>query len=336
MVAGLSFVDEISPTVQSGRARASAKARLDHAAIVRGGRDAVRCGHEHTYVSVSAGVRGTVRPLMKFYFPAFLPDSRGNRLEKAQTRSVSDSEGVRLYLLGPEEVAVQLEWVLQGSCTRRVALDDEQKPHWSYRIHVNGGLTEPAKRTIKLLKKVLTLTAKPPLDTAIALDFYKDSSSDEDPRKWKDTSAGTMVRLAKYQGHREAFKDLVEALAWVITEHPTYAAADFVVAVPGHKSDHKSFGEDLAEAVAKRVGKPLVRPTTANEERPAAKEREVGSAKRSLEGEFTFDGQVAGRVLIAVDDVCRSGSTLTAIAAAAKEAGAVCVLGLVGAQTHRK
>jgi predicted amidophosphoribosyltransferase len=145
-----------------------------------------------------------------------------------------------------------------------------------------------------------------------------------------------MVNMAKYYGHHEAFDDLVQALAHVITEHPMYAGADFIVAAPGHKGSTKSFGERLAEAVAEKTGKPVVRPATASAERPAAKEREQGAAARSLEGEFSFGADVAGRVLVIVDDVCRSGGTMTAIATAARAAGAVSVLGLVGAQTMRK
>jgi adenine/guanine phosphoribosyltransferase-like PRPP-binding protein len=268
--------------------------------------------------------------------PPFYRDSRGNRLEEVRVRAVQDSDDVRLYLCGPEEVAVQLEWVLQSSGTRRVALEDDQKAHWTHRIHVYGGLTEDAKRVILLLKRVLTLTAKPGLDAAIALDFYKDTSSHEDPNKWKDTGAGAMVNFAKYYGHPDAFDDLADALARVILEHPLYAGAELIVAPPGHKTQRKSFGEQLAEAVAKRVGKPVIRPATASAERPAAKEREQGAAAQNLEGEFSFGGEVAGRAPIIVDDVCRSGGTMTAIARAARSAGAVNVLGLVGAQTLRK
>jgi adenine/guanine phosphoribosyltransferase-like PRPP-binding protein len=291
---------------------------------------------EHMFVSILAGLSDTVGRLLKIEFPPFFPDSRGNRLENAKTRAVQDSEDVRLYLCGPEEVAVQIEWVLESSGAKRIALDDGQKAHWTHRIHIKGGMTEPAKKTIALLQKVLTLTAKPPLDAAIALDFYKDPNSHDDPMKWKDTGAGAMVHTAKYLGHPEALDDLAGSLARVIAEHPIYAAADFVVAVPGHKANVKSFGERLAEAVAKKVGKPVIRPTTANQERQPAKEREQGAAAHSLDGEFTFDSQVAGRVLIVIDDVCRSGSTMAAIAKAGKDAGSVSVLGLVGAQTMRK
>jgi hypothetical protein len=116
--------------------------------------------------------------------------------------------------------------------TRRIALEQEQKAHWTDRIHVAGGLTDAGKRTIALLKRVLTLTVKPGLDAAIALDFYKDPKSHEDPNKWKDTGAGSMVNMAKYYGHPDAFNDLVDSLAQVITEHPMYAGADFIVAAP--------------------------------------------------------------------------------------------------------
>src|SRR5262249_9789611 len=156
--------------------------------------------------------RDTVGRPVRLQLPPFIRDSRGNRLENVSTRSVQDSEDVRLYLCGPEEVALQIEWVMQSSGIRRIALEDTQKAHWTHRIHVAGGLTESGKRTIALLKKVLTLTTKTGLDAAIALDFYKDPASHEDPNKWKDTGSGTMVNLAKYNGHPHAFDDLVESL----------------------------------------------------------------------------------------------------------------------------
>jgi adenine/guanine phosphoribosyltransferase-like PRPP-binding protein len=268
--------------------------------------------------------------------PPFIRDSRGNRLQKAATRKIRDSDHTRLYLSGPEEVAKQLVWALQGSGARQILLSDEQKRHWTHRIHVNGAIPEHASGLIELLKRVLTLTEREPLDVAIALDFYKDPESNEDPQKWKDTAAGSMVNAAKYYGNLEALEDLAESLAQVIRQHPLYAGADYIVAVPGHKSDHTSFGERLAEAVAEKVNKPVVRPSTTHEEREAAKTREQGQGARSLEDEFAFDTSVRGRVLVVVDDVHRSGNTMVAIAGAAKAAGAVSVLGLAGAQTMRR
>jgi hypothetical protein len=130
-----------------------------------------------------------VERLLKIQLPPFYRDSRGNRLEEVRARSVQDSDDVRLYLCGPEEVAVQLERVLQSSGTRRIALEDEQKAHWTHRIHVRGGLTEAAKRTITMLRRVLTLTAKPGIDAAIALVFYKDHKWHVDANYWKDNVA---------------------------------------------------------------------------------------------------------------------------------------------------
>ena len=275
-------------------------------------------------------------PTIAIDFPPFFRDSRGNRLAKSAMRTVHGSDHVRLYLCGPEEVAQQVLAVLQPLRARQIALDAEQRKHWTHRIHVEGAIPDEALKTIKLLEKVLTLVEKPGVNTAIALDFYKDPDSDPDPMKWKDTSAGTMVSLAKYRGHAEAFDDLVGALARVVTAHKIFAGADFVAIVPGHDTKKTSFGEHLAIAVAKRVNKPVVKPSTARVVRPAAKTRDQIEETISLEGEFTFGPEVAGRVLIIVDDVYMSGGTMTAMATAAKVAGAVAVLGLVAAKTLRK
>jgi hypothetical protein len=279
----------------------------------------------------------TFRAVTKFtfFFPAFMPDSRGNKLEKFAVRPVRDSDHSRLYLCGPDEVAEQAKRMLEPTASRLIKMTPEQQREWSHRLHVDGPVPDDVRETLALLEEILTLTKRTYVDAAFALDFYKDPESDPDPQKWKDTSAGSMVHMAKYYGYAEALDALASVLAKVINGHALLRTADLVVSVPGHDTTRVSFGEQVAEAVAKKTGKPLVGATAAHERRPAAKEREKVEGGIDLEDEFTLPDDVDGRVVIVIDDVYRSGQTMEAAAKAAKKAGADRVYGLVGARTMR-
>lgn len=270
-----------------------------------------------------------------FSWPAFFSDSRGNRLQQYAVRRVRNSDHTRLYLCGPDEVATQVGWILQGVGGRAIALAPDQTSEWTHRYHVDGPLPDHVTDALDLLTEVLTLATQPFVDGAIALDFYKDPESDPDPKKWKNTAAGSMVNSAKYYGNDDALDDLIRALSNVLRRHPIYAAADFVVSIPGHDTTRQSFGEQLAKVVAFQVGKPLIAAQAVRQVRPAAKQRELVEGGISLADEFRLSAEVEGRVLVPIDDVLRTGDTLRGVAKAAKSANAAAVLGLVGARTMR-
>jgi predicted amidophosphoribosyltransferase len=141
-----------------------------------------------------------------------------------------------------------------------------------------------------------------------------------------------MVYRAKYTG-APTEGDLGRALARVVARHPLYAGADLLVAVPGHKTGAVSYSQRLAAVVAAERGLMTCAPTCRHEHRPESK---AGEVYFDVEGEFSFhEHEVRGRVLLVVDDVYRSGRTMSAIAGAAKKAGARAVVGLVGARTMR-
>jgi hypothetical protein len=276
-------------------------------------------------------------PSLRRGLPAFWPDSRGNRLKSWETVNVRDSDHIRLYLCGPEEVADQVMAMLQPLRPRLIELRDDQRRTWSHRIHLEGPLVHDYRAAVEILTTALTIVRRPPIDIALALDFYKDPVRGEDGATiWRDTPAGSMVHQAKYWGNDKAAADLASGLVTVIGQHRLYSAADFIVAVPGHDRSKVSFGERLAADVAQRVDMPLVKPTVASAVRPQRKAQDEQEEPMHLEGEFRFGAEVVGRVLLVVDDVYRSGDTMAAIASAAKTAGAAAVFGLVGAKTLRK
>lgn len=269
-----------------------------------------------------------------FQFPAFVPDSRGNRLQRYVVKRAPSSEERRIYLCGPDEVAVQAEWVLQSRGCRRLGLEPHQRSEWTHRLGTDGPVSADVRGMLDLLTEVVTLQANSPVDAALALDFYKDPDSHYDPMQWANTAAGDLVNRGKYWGSVTARNALAEQLADVINRHPVYRAADVVISVPGHDSTVIGFGQRLAAVVARETDKTFSPTTGRSQERPAMKNREAGEVM-DLTNEFIVGPEAQGRVVIVVDDVYRGGDTMRAVALAARRAGAVAVLGLVGARTMR-
>lgn len=267
-------------------------------------------------------------------FSAFVPDSRGDRLESWETRRVTNSDRVRLYLRGPDEVQQQVFWLLQKQRRNptRLALRDQDRSDWTHRLEFDGPMSVELKELLGLLQSILTLTRRPELHIALALDFYTVPQEDTDPQQWPKTTAGSLVRSAKHRGSASAYEALTERLAAAVRAHDLYAGADVVLTVPGHKCGRASFGVVLARAVAQAIGKPILETGCSLDERPEAK---AGGSTEELEKVFSVDPSVAGRVALIVDDVYRTGRSMGAVAACARHMGARGVLGLAGARTLR-
>ena len=151
-------------------------------------------------------------------------------------------------------------------------------------------------------------------------------------------SAGIVQRL-KYTGVKElaGFMGQDMARAYRFLE-PT--GADAVTWVPMHRKRLRQRGfnhaELLARDVAARLGLPCeellerVRPTKQQARRSDDERR------RNLKGAFAVKGNVAGRRVILVDDVCTTGSTARECARALKTAGAEAVYLLCYARAARR
>lgn len=263
-------------------------------------------------------------------------DSRGNRLTDSAIHKVEQTGERRIYLRCCETIAAQIESVIGSTRCSRLEMPAHLKGRFTHRLHVDGPIPPAVREFLELLQEVLTLEVRGPLECAIALDFYKDPTSDPDPMRWANTTAGRMVNAGKYSGDVTARNQLIDALADVVRRHPLYRRADMIATVPGHRADVVSFGERIANGVAARVSKPVVLTASAHAMRPAAKQAdEQGWPPPDLSDEFTLGPEVHGRVLLIVDDVYKSGRTMRAVAKAARDAGAVAVVGLVGARTLR-
>ena len=125
---------------------------------------------------------------------------------------------------------------------------------------------------------------------------------------------------------------LGDALArfWLQTPIP----ADVIVPVPLHPRRQRERGYNQAELLAKRVSRAAglpVRPGALRRTRATAAQMSLGMADRrtNVAGAFQCaEATLRGAVVLLIDDVCTTGATLDACAAALKSAGAAEVRGL--------
>jgi adenine/guanine phosphoribosyltransferase-like PRPP-binding protein len=193
--------------------------------------------------------------------------------------------------------------------------------------------TEILRAMCDLLKGVLSLTIKSELDCAIAFDWYKIPPENDSP-KWPNTPTGELIYRSKYYSpsieRRAARRELVAKYVEILKDHPLYRECAQIVTIPGHKADGNSFGEQLAAVVAEKSQRELVVTQTPGGPRPQAKE----GPSQVTASHFAIPEKLAGDVVI-IDDVYRSGTTMSAVAQAAKIAGAKRTLGLAAVRTMR-
>ncbi len=189
------------------------------------------------------------------------------------------------------------------------------------------------------ISDVITLPRLPTGEFAVAMSWYKVPADDVDPRRWRNTPDGERVSVGKYwakspDAMAQAGRALTRRLLAVTARHPILAASDVVVAVPGHDRARLSFGERLAASVASGLHVPLIKVATRREFRPPAKDLPA-TGDTALGEEFTITDNLAGMRALIVDDVFRSGRTMSAVANAVREAGVARVCGLAAVRTMR-
>jgi hypothetical protein len=276
---------------------------------------------------------------MRAHSEQFVPDRRGNRLELYEFRPAVDGQSHRLYLRTSPEIAAQFQVI--GSTGARYTLvsgNVDSAGPWTHCLQAPGHDCPSAAELADLLGEVITLPGLPGIEFAIALDWYKVQDRDLDARDWRNTLAGNLVYTGKYRrcsanAKAAAGRMLGRRVLDVARKHPVLASADVVVAVPGHDRSYLSFGERLAAHVANGLQIPLVEVATRREFRPPAKELPAG-ADRALRDEFSVAADLTGSIALVVDDVFRSGGTMSAVGSAAVQAGAR-VHGLVAVRTVR-
>jgi ComF family protein len=151
------------------------------------------------------------------------------------------------------------------------------------------------------------------------------------------------IHALKYGGRPELAPLLARYLSAVFVDAPWSRLAqpiDLLVPVPLHPQRQQARGYNQAELLARAFGASVALPVeTAWLHRVRDTRQQVGLGPRerhaNVTDAFYAEDALAGRVLLLIDDVCTTGATLRACAAAAHTAGAQAVYALTLAMPAR-
>lgn len=271
----------------------------------------------------------------------FIPDRRGNRLERHSFEVAADGRSHRLLLRASGEIASQFQnTALTVPAYRVTSSHVLASQGWTHCLDAPGLPVAGIRELADLLSQVITLPKAQFIDFAIAMDWYKVPVEGVDSRDWRNTPDGQRVHVGKYwtsspEAMKAAGRALVRRLVEVIQGHPTLASAEVVAAVPGHDSTYVSFGERLADSVSRVLARPLIRVTSPREFRPAAKNLPA-TGDDPVWSEFSVTEDLTGATVLIVDDVFHTGRTMSAVGSAVKRAGAARTCGVVAVRTVRR
>lgn len=262
--------------------------------------------------------------------PPFIPDQRGNKLEKFKIGR-SKNGGQVVLLCGPDEVADQILGWFGRACVRST-LNEEGSRTWTHAIRFPDGVPDGLAELLERLRGWVTLTGRADVNLGMSVDWFKQPDDDGD---LVVTEMGRRINYTKYapypngSGSVKARGELYDAMIDLIENHPVYSSTALVTSPPGSAGDGNSFGERLGSTLARRTGKTYIRTTG-----PArAPQKEEG--ERVVRDDFVLSEPISERILI-IDDVFHTGTTLDATARAARRAGATEVITLTAARTLRK
>jgi hypothetical protein len=276
-------------------------------------------------------------------YSPFYSDPRGNRLEL--WRLTRAQGGTLLWLRGPAEVARQVQAAAPEYQSCPLSSDAIAKG-WTHVLLAPQAVPEPPSvrpeiwQLLTLLTEIVSVPISPTVDFALALDWYKKPEG-EDPYDWPNTEVGDLVSAGKYRYRYQAEPQAVAGRALTgrlcdaIGRHAILRDASIILDIPGHDSQRVSFGSRLAAAVARGLGLPMSRVGTKSAFRPESKN--LGRAQQSLlQDEFIVDEIARGQSVLIVDDVIRSGVSMSAVGQTARIAGARSVLGICATRTMRR
>jgi adenine/guanine phosphoribosyltransferase-like PRPP-binding protein len=249
--------------------------------------------------------------------------SQGNRLKEFELRVEGDPQRsvVMLGCCGDVANAINRSLLDPSSVLR------EYPELWPYCIEAEIRDVDELGNVLSLFTEVLTLTRIEGLDEAIALDFHTDPGS-ESGGNFNRTAVGQLAYQGKYQSDTAAGTALADRLSQVAKSHPRLSQATVVVSVEG--TNH-TFGERLAEGVARRMTLPFAKAHWSEKPVTPAKE---GRSTLELQ-QCSIDGDVEGQMVLIVDDMWRTGVSAKSVAAQARAMGAVEVFALCCTRTLR-
>ena len=153
-----------------------------------------------------------------------------------------DGDGQILLLCASPEVAAQVEALAVGYF-RPATLTDAGKRSWTHAYRFPNGVPVDLGLVLQLLKECVTLSARPGVNLAISVDWFKQPNDDGD---LVPTDMGRCINYTKYapypngSGSVAARRQLHDAMTELIVRHPVYDTTRFVTSPPGHKADGNS------------------------------------------------------------------------------------------------
>ena len=147
-----------------------------------------------------------------------------------------------------------------------------------------------------------------------------------------DRGSGEPLYRQIYRNLRAAAPELGRLMALYLEAQPI--RAEVLVPVPLHRWRERERGYNQAELLARELSRHTDLPLDVDALRrnrntpPQVSMRGHDDRSRAVRGAFECIGDVAGRRVLLIDDVVTSGSTMSACAAALKNAGARSAWGL--------
>lgn len=269
----------------------------------------------------------------------FYTDPRGNRLEAWTTTTVGG--GHVLWLRGPNEVVPQVTRLAPEY--RLLPSNVTAGPTWTHALQSpSPTLPESVGALLNLLTEVLCLPSPPKVDFALALDWYKKPEEGVSAYDWDNTATAQLVSSGKYTYRNDDSRQsriglqLVELICTTIERHRLLTQVTMILDVPGHDSARVSFGSRMAATIARNRGIPMVKVATKSAFRAEAKNLEESRRLDLLRDQFTVPQSLDGQRVLIADDVFRSGTSMGAVASAARNAGAGRVYGICAVRTMRR
>lgn len=265
----------------------------------------------------------------------YVADTRANRLENWTTTPYQG--GHILWLRGPEGVSSQIRKIAPHYQDLSGIAADSPWTHalFSTEPHPSAGVRD----ALEVLPEILTLQRCSKLDFGLALDWYKIPDNTVDSYSWLNTPNGRLVNRGKYwyKNNREEQSkvglQLAQNMSGVFPRHSALDRATVVLDVPGHDSERLSFGSRLAATVANATGKTMVKVRSKSKFRPEAKNLIAPERAEIFRDEFFITDDIRGRRIVIIDDVYKSGTSMGAVADAARDAGALTVVGFAAVRT---
>lgn len=216
----------------------------------------------------------------------------------------------------------------KGTCTAILSLTYDQE-------QTLRNLLEFFRKHV-LLKKSENIGKyfKGELDMCYALDY--NLAKDFITHEVGYTTYGSLEHKAKENQDAEARAQIVETLANFCEIHPIYRKAGMLMPIPPNpaKTFHLplELARELAEKTGKKDGTRMIRK---ERETPKLQDLPLDEKLKALRGAIEITGDVKGKIIILIDDLYQSGSTMWTVAKLLKMKGAKRVLGLACVKSWR-